>query len=223
MTSRTRPAADELIGLRVEIPFSPLFREMSEKAQVINVGDVSAGDPRFPYGSESAYKNWLGAPLISKSNVVGVLDAGKAPAAFLRPTLHQQLTLTFANQAAVALDNAQLFEETRARAVALDEQAQRLALLNRVSLALAQSLDLENILEIALREDGHHAEHAGRLGDLHRQRERVGPGHRRVSARRPAARYRLRPDAQRGDPGACAKTGSRWSSKTWTTIRCAMI
>jgi len=145
------PTAEELIGLRVEIPYSPLFREMSDKAQVINVGDVSAGDPRFPYGSESAYKNWLGAPLISKGNVVGVLTLEKRQPNFYTD-LHQQLTLTFANQAAVALDNAQLFEETRARAVALDEQAQRLALLNRVSLALAQSLDLENILEIALRE-----------------------------------------------------------------------
>jgi len=145
------PTVDELIGLRVEIPFSPLFREMSEKAQVINVGDVSAGDPRFPYGSESAYKNWLGAPLISKGKVVGVLTVEKREPNFYTD-LHQQLTLTFANQAAVALDNAQLFEETRARAAALDEQAQRLALLNRVSLALAQSLDLENILEIALRE-----------------------------------------------------------------------
>ncbi len=66
--------------------------------------------------------------------------------------LHEQLALTFANQAAVALDNARLFQETRARASALDEQAQRLALLNRVSLALAQTLDLENIYEIALRE-----------------------------------------------------------------------
>ena len=150
-TDPDSPTADELIGLRVEIPFSPLFREMSEKAQVINVGDVSAGDPRFPYGSEAIYKNWLGAPLISKGNVMGVLTVEKREPNFYTD-LHQQLTLTFASQAAVALDNAQLFEETRARAAALDEQAQRLALLNRVSLALAQSLDLENILEIALRE-----------------------------------------------------------------------
>ncbi len=144
------PKPDDLIGLTVEIPYSPLFREMSEKAQVINALDVNV-DERFPYGSAAIYKNWLGAPLISKGKVVGVLTLEKREKNYYS-TLHEQLALTFANQAAVALDNAQLFQETRARAGALDEQAQRLALLNRVSLALAQSLDLENIFEIALRE-----------------------------------------------------------------------
>jgi signal transduction protein with GAF and PtsI domain len=66
---------DELIGLTVEIPFSPLFREMAEKAQVVNATDV-ATDPRFPYGSEAVYKNWLGAPLISKGEIIGRGRAG---------------------------------------------------------------------------------------------------------------------------------------------------
>src|SRR5690606_19508995 len=145
------PDADELVGLRVEIAYSPLFREMAERAEVINAGDVSAGDERFPYGAAAVYKNWLGAPLIRKGRAVRVLTLEKREPNYYTP-LHEQLALTFASQAAVALDNAQLFEETRARASALDEQAQRLALLNRVSLALAQSLDMENILEIALRE-----------------------------------------------------------------------
>lgn len=145
------PNAQELMGLTVEIPYSPLFAEMAENARVINVGDVGAGDPRFPYGDAAVYKNWLGAPMISKGKVVGVMALEKREAQYYT-SLHEQLVLTFANQAAVALDNAQLFQETRARAMALDEQAQRLALLNRVSLALAQTLDLENIFEIALRE-----------------------------------------------------------------------
>ncbi len=142
---------DELVGLTVEIPYSPLFREMAENAQVINIGDVSAGDPRFPHGAAAIYKNWLGAPLISRGQVVGVIALEKREPNHYNE-LHEQLALTFANQAAVALYNAQLFEETRTRAVELNEQAQRLALLNRVSLALAQTLDLENIFEIALRE-----------------------------------------------------------------------
>ncbi|MEP7290203.1 MAG: GAF domain-containing protein [Chloroflexota bacterium] len=50
-----------------------------------------------------------------------------------------------ANLSAVAIQNAHLFEQTRTR-------TDRLSLLNRVSVALAQSLDTENIMEIALRE-----------------------------------------------------------------------
>ena len=145
------PDASDLIGLRVEIAYSALFGEMARDARVINVGDVSAGDPRFPYGSAAVYKNWLGAPLISEGQVVGVLTLEKREPNYYDP-LHEQLTFTFANQAAVALNNAQLFAETRTRTRELDDQAQRLALLNRVALALAQTLDLENILEIALRE-----------------------------------------------------------------------
>ncbi|MCD4686379.1 MAG: GAF domain-containing protein, partial [Anaerolineae bacterium] len=135
---------DELLGLTVDVSYSPLFGEMSAQGKVINVGDVSAGDPRFPYGSAAVYKNWLGAPLTSRGEVVGVIALEKREPGHYNE-LHEQLALTFANQAAVALYNAQLFAETRSRAQELDEQAQRLALLNRVSLALAQTLDLENI------------------------------------------------------------------------------
>ncbi len=143
--------ADDLVGLSAEIAASPLLAQMVDNARVINVGDMAASGVRLPYAAASPYNSWLGSPLISKGNVVGVLTLEKQESDFYT-ALDEQLALTFANQAAVALDNAQLFQETRARAAALNEQAQRLALLNRVSLALAQTLDIENIFEIALRE-----------------------------------------------------------------------
>jgi GAF domain-containing protein len=124
---------------------------MAENKRVIHAPDVGADAQRFPYGSEAIYKNWLGAPLISGGEVIGVLAVEKREPHFYN-ALYEQLALTFANQTAVALNNARLFQETRARARSLDQQAQRLALLNRVSLALAQTLDIENIYEIALRE-----------------------------------------------------------------------
>ncbi len=140
----------DLLGLTVEIAYSPIFREMAAHTRVVNIGDVSL-DARFPTGAEAVYRNWLGAPLTREGQVVGVIALEKREPNFYTAR-HEQLALTFANQAAIALSNAQLFQETRERARALDEQAQRLALLNRVALALAQTLDLENIFEIALRE-----------------------------------------------------------------------
>ncbi|WP_119068837.1 GAF domain-containing protein [Aggregatilinea lenta] len=145
------PNADDLVGLSAEIASSPLLAQIAEGARVVNVADMTAAGMQLPYMASSPYKSWLGSPLISKGNVVGVLTLEKQEPEFYT-ALDEQLALTFANQAAVALDNAQLFQETRARALALNEQAQRLALLNRVSLALAQTLDIENIFEIALRE-----------------------------------------------------------------------
>ncbi len=143
-------SVQDLLGLTVEIAYSPIFREMAAHRQVVNIGDVRT-DERFPTGAETVYRNWLGAPLTREDRVVGVIALEKREPNFYTAR-HEQLALTFANQAAIALSNAQLFQETRERARALDEQAQRLALLNRVALALAQTLDLENIFEIALRE-----------------------------------------------------------------------
>ncbi|MBZ0306955.1 MAG: GAF domain-containing protein, partial [Anaerolineae bacterium] len=144
-------SAEELVGLYVDIDSSTLFRDMSDNQQVVNVGDVGADDSRFPYGEALPYKNWLGAPLIYQNQIVGVIAVEKEQPNFYS-THHEQLLLTFANQAAVALNNAQLFEQTHHRASELRSQTLRLELLNRVAVSLAQSLDIENILEITLRE-----------------------------------------------------------------------
>ena len=142
---------EELIGLYVEIESSELFKEMSREQEILNIGDTGANDPRFPYGDQSPYKNWLGAPLISQGEVVGVIALEKREPNYYERN-QEQLLQTFANQASVALRNAQLFEQTTQRAVELNAQTQRLELLNRVAVALAQSLDIENIFEITLRE-----------------------------------------------------------------------
>jgi signal transduction histidine kinase/putative methionine-R-sulfoxide reductase with GAF domain len=61
---------------------------------------------------------------------------------------HVQVGTTFASQAAVALENARLFEESQSRASELDERSQRLALLNRFSSALSGLLDEGKILQL---------------------------------------------------------------------------
>ncbi len=89
-------------------------------------------------------KSWLGVPLVRQGQVTGMLTLARETAEAYDAQA-QQTAMAFANQMAVALANAELFEEAQAR-------TQRLSLLNRVSVALAQSLDMENILEVALRE-----------------------------------------------------------------------
>lgn len=143
-------SAKDLIGLRVDIEDSLIFKEMAAQRQVVNIGDT-ANDTRFPYGEARVYKNFLGAPLISKNEIIGVLQLEKRQPLFYRPH-HEQLALAFANQAAVAFNNANLFAETQDRAEQLNRQTERLTLLNRVSVLLSHSLDIENILEITLRE-----------------------------------------------------------------------
>jgi signal transduction histidine kinase len=59
---------------------------------------------------------------------------------------------TFASQAAVALDNARLFEDSIGRATELDERSQRLGLLNRFSSALSGLLEEDKILQLIAQE-----------------------------------------------------------------------
>jgi GAF domain-containing protein/nitrogen-specific signal transduction histidine kinase len=84
-------------------------------------------------------------PLVSGGLALGVLHIGSDLAQAAGFDEYRDLFKRIASIAAVALVNANLFERAQAR-------TQRLNLLNSVSLALAQSLDTENILEVSLRE-----------------------------------------------------------------------
>jgi PAS domain S-box-containing protein len=68
--------------------------------------------------------SWLGVPLIAKGRLIGVLRLDHVqPGYFTRE--HAHLALAFANQAAVAMENARLYEQ--AQQLAVLEERQRLA------------------------------------------------------------------------------------------------
>ena len=83
--------------------------------------------------------------------MIGVLALEKQQANFYNRD-HVQVGTTFASQAAVALENARLFEESISRATELDERSQRLGLLNRFSSALSGLLDEDKILQLTAQE-----------------------------------------------------------------------
>ena len=89
--------------------------------------------------------------LESGGEVIGVIALEKAEASYYTDE-HIQAVTTFAGQAAVALENANLFEESARRNLELDQRSHRLALLNRLSTELSGSLDLNTILDITIRE-----------------------------------------------------------------------
>ncbi len=142
--------AEERVGLTVVVEDSLLLKEMLEAGRPISVPDVRQ-DVRFPSLVEPRFMSWLGVPLLSKGEVVGVIALEKVETKFYTPE-HIQSARTFAGQAAVALENANLFEESARRAEELDSRSQRLSLLNRLSTELSGSLDPVFILNIASRE-----------------------------------------------------------------------
>jgi len=147
--ARGFPDTERRLGLTIAREDSALFKEMIRTGQGVLVGDVRH-DPRFP-PLEAPRLSWLGLPLISKNEVIGVLALEKWQSHFYNRE-HMQVGTTFTSQAAVALENARLFEESISRATELDERSQRLALLNRFSSALSGLLDQGKILQLTAQE-----------------------------------------------------------------------
>jgi len=148
--TRGFPDTEQRLGLVLAVNDSALFKEMIKTGQGIVVGDVR-DDPRFPT-LEAPRLSWLGLPLVSKNEVVGVLALEKWQAYFYTRE-HIQVGTTFASQSAIALENARLFEDSTSRASELDERSQRLALLNRFSSSLSGLLDdEEKIFQVTAQE-----------------------------------------------------------------------
>jgi PAS domain S-box-containing protein len=150
--ARGFPDTERRLGLTIAVTDSALFKEMVKSSQPISVGDVRQ-DARFPL-VEAPRLSWLGIPLISKGQLIGLIALEKWQAYFYS---HEQIQLatTFAGQAAVALDNANLYEDSLGRAAELDERSKRLALLNRFSSSLSGLLEGGQILELTANELRH--------------------------------------------------------------------
>ena len=147
--ARGFPDTEPRTGITVSVTDSALFKQVIRTGQPILVGDVR-DDSRFP-ALEAPRLSWLGIPLMAKGEVIGLIALEKWQANFYNNE-YVQVSTTFASQAAVALENARLFEDSVNRAAELDQRSQRLALLNRFSSALSGLLDAEQIIELTAQE-----------------------------------------------------------------------
>ena len=138
--------SEQRLDLSVEVEDSQLFKTMLQSTQPVSVGDIR-NDPRFPMLVEPENLSWVGIPLIYKSELMGLIALEKRESDFYTDEIIQAATM-FAGQAAVSLENARLYEESKRRAAELDERSQRLALLNHLSADLVASLDVDRIFKM---------------------------------------------------------------------------
>lgn len=91
-------------------------------------------DPRwFSHPASDYIRCWMGVPLLVRDEVVGLLNLNKRQPNFYTDT-HAALASTFAGQAAIAVNNAQLYQQTRLDATTKAE------LLNEVNHRVKNSL-----------------------------------------------------------------------------------
>lgn len=126
--------ADHVKHVQFSLSAALLERDGQVLREPVILSDVLADDPvaerfRTNVGERmqttfSYVRCWMGVPLIVKDRVIGMLTFDHSQPHFYQPQ-HAQLALAFANQAAVAIENARLYE--RAQELASLQERQNLA------------------------------------------------------------------------------------------------
>jgi PAS domain S-box-containing protein len=120
------------------------FHTVKVTGQPIIIQDAQT-DPRFKNWGESHHvRGWMVVPLVSRGRVIGgvTLDSFQ-PGTFNENIGHT--AMIFAHQAAAAIDNARLYDETQHR-------LRELEIINRVSTSLRLAQSIEEMLPILLEE-----------------------------------------------------------------------
>ncbi len=114
--------------------------------RTIQIRDVRE-DPDYVYGATSvdAVRTVLGIPMRRVDELLGVIVIYRHE---VRPFTDGQIALmeTFADQAAIAIENARLLTELQARTDQLTRSVQELQALGEVGQALSSTLDLDTVL-----------------------------------------------------------------------------
>ncbi len=120
----------------------PLFAEIKQARAPIILEDASKDSRFHGWLNTQNVRGWMGVPLISRDEVIGyiTLDSYKSNA---YQKIHGQWASAFANQAAVVIENARLFQENEKRANDLEA-------LRQVSLSLITNIELEKVLDAIL-------------------------------------------------------------------------
>lgn len=139
----------DLIGTRLQAGYG-IVGEVSESGQPIISNDISQ-DTRFEGEVEETFRtnSLLAVPLTAKEGVIGVLEVINKLDGTLFGREDQELLTTFAGQAAIALENARLFQETD---IALKLRVQELEDLQRFSESLSRTLDVKGVADVTVKE-----------------------------------------------------------------------
>jgi signal transduction histidine kinase len=115
--------------------------------RTVHIPDVLT-DPEYTYGSKDveAIRTVLGVPILKGDDLLGAMTIYHLEG--VRPFTDKQIAVveTFADQAAIAIDNVRLLDALRHRTDELGRSVGELRALGEVSQAVNSTLDLETVL-----------------------------------------------------------------------------
>jgi signal transduction histidine kinase len=143
------PTLARQVGMRFPLaPDSVLLKELAAGDPLI-IDDVQAGDAlaqayrdevgRYTRAAVERVRSWMAIPLMIKGELAGLMTIAVGGPNVYTPA-HAALGKAIASQVAIAIDNAQLFEQTQ-------RQARDLEVLSRADAELFRSLDLDGVLQ----------------------------------------------------------------------------
>ncbi|MBE9478886.1 MAG: PAS domain S-box protein, partial [Chloroflexi bacterium] len=106
-----------------EFPFidSPLFERMIQSQQPIIIEDVRTDENWIRFPETAWVHSYLGVPIIIEDTVIGFVNLYSAQENFFDST-HAENLEAFANQAAIAIANARLYQEMEKHSVILEQE-----------------------------------------------------------------------------------------------------
>jgi signal transduction histidine kinase len=137
---------EEVLQLRIHLPDSIVDQEIFRRREPVIISDVQGDDPLAtalqrslnPELMKEKYahiRSWMGVPLIVKDRLIGNLVFDHETPGFYQDQ-HARLAQAFANQAAVAIENARLYEQALELASLQERQKLARELHDSVSQAL---------------------------------------------------------------------------------------
>jgi hypothetical protein len=106
---RGMPTNADMSSFRLGLKGNNLYTTVSRKGETVMVEDINTAEKWSQPEWLPRDKSWMGVPLYSKDNVVGLLLVSRAADSFTQDDA--LLAATFAQQASIAIENARLYHE----------------------------------------------------------------------------------------------------------------
>jgi len=117
--------SDVIRNITFDVRTNPIYNAMLTTRQSVLIPDTQQ-NPEWEWRDGGKHvRNWLGVPLIASGNVIGIYSMDKTQPGFFTEE-HQRLAETLTAQAAVAIQNAWLFDQVRAGRERLQALSRRL-------------------------------------------------------------------------------------------------
>ena len=112
---------EDLTGLEFQLGNSPVFDRMIQTRQPLIIPDVHTDENWVSIPETAWIHSYLGAPIIIEDTVIGFVNLDSTQKNFFDST-HAVSLEVFANQVAIAIENARLYQELEKHSIFLEQE-----------------------------------------------------------------------------------------------------